>query len=268
MPLITLLTDFGQESVFPAAMKGVILGICPEARIVDITHAVPEHDIVAGSFALYAVHNHFPAGTIHVAVVDPGVGTVRRILAVEMDGRVYLVPDNGLMSFVLKRSAPDRVFAVENRRLMAAHIAPTFHGRDVFAPVAAHLARGTPIEDVGPRVHSLVRLDISSPRRTEDGIDGEIIAVDRFGNLVTNVSEDLLPPEGPMRNGMVVKISGATIEGLHRTYAEVPLGRLVNYIGSTGLLEIGRNRASARDVLGAGVGHPLKVVFGAPKHGG
>jgi len=267
MPLITLLTDFGQESVFPAAMKGVILGLCPEARIVDITHAVPEHDIVAGSYALYAVHDRFPAGTIHVAVVDPGVGTVRRILAVEMEGRVYLVPDNGLMSFILKASAPDRVFVVENRRLMASHISPTFHGRDVFAPVAAHLACGTAIEEVGPRVHSIVRLDISSPRRTEDGIAGEIIAVDRFGNLVTNVPEEMLPPEGPMRAAMALRISGTTIEGLHRTYAEVPLGRLVNYIGSAGLLEIGRNRASARDVLGAGVGHPLKIVFGA-QHGG
>jgi S-adenosylmethionine hydrolase len=267
MPLITLLTDFGQESFFPAAMKGVILGRCPTARIVDITHAVPEHDIVAGSYALFAVHDYFPIGTIHVAVVDPGVGTARRVLAVEMDGRLFLVPDNGLMSFILKSSAPDRIFAVENRDLMAPHISPTFHGRDVFAPVAAHLACGMPIEKVGPQVESLVRLDISSPRRTDDGIGGEIIEVDRFGNLVTNIPEEMLPPEGDERAGVALRISGTTIEGVHRTYADVPLGQLVTYIGSAGLVEIGRNRASARDVLGAGVGHPVRIILGEQRDG-
>ncbi|MBN2583513.1 MAG: SAM-dependent chlorinase/fluorinase [Planctomycetes bacterium] len=262
MPIISLLTDFGQESFFPAAMKGVILDICSEARIVDITHAVPEHDIVAGSYALYAVYRHFPAGTIHVAVVDPGVGSKRQILAVEMDGHIFLVPDNGLMSFLLKTSAPDRIFVVENRDLMAAHVAPTFHGRDIFAPVAAHLARGVPVEMVGPQVNSLVRLDISSPRRVDDGIEAEIIAVDRFGNLVTNVPGEMLPAGRQERMKISLRVSGTTIQGVHRTYADVQLGELVTYVGSAGLLEIGRNRASARDVLGAGVGHPVRIVFG------
>ena len=125
MAIITLLTDFGQESFFPAAMKGVIMGLCPEARIVDITHAVPEHDIVAGGYALYATYRNFPPGTVHVAVVDPGVGTERTIVAVRMHGYTFLTPDNGLMSFLLKSETPEAIYTVENRALMAPKISPT-----------------------------------------------------------------------------------------------------------------------------------------------
>ena len=262
MAIITLLTDFGQESFFPAAMKGVIIGICPQARIVDITHAVPEHDVAAGSYALYATYRHFPPGTIHVGVVDPGVGSPRSIVAVQMHGYIFLTPDNGLLSFLLKSSTPDRIFAVENRELWAEKVSPTFHGRDVFAPVAAHLANGMPLAKVGPERNSLVRLDIPSARTTERGIVGEIVSVDRFGNLVTNIHADALPESAQQRARLTVKISGRSIGGIHSTYAEVGLGELVAYVGSSDLVEIGRNRGSARDVLGAGVGHSLKVVFG------
>jgi len=262
MATIALLTDFGQESFFPAAMKGVILGICPEVSIVDVTHAVPEHDIVAGSYALYAVYKHFPLGTVHVGVVDPGVGGKRKILAVEINGYVFLVPDNGLLSFILKSSAPDRVFVVENTELMVPGVSPTFHGRDIFAPVAAHLAGGVPIEKVGRQVTSLVRLDISSATPVDGGVRAEIVSVDRFGNLVTNVREELLPKSEKDRVRVTIRVSGHTIKGICRTYTDVRLGQLVAYIGSAGLLEIGRNRGSARDVLGAGIGHPVRIDFG------
>ncbi len=261
MPIITLLTDFGQRSFFPAAMKGVILGICPGASVIDVTHAVPEHDINAGGYALYATYRHFPAGTIHVAVVDPGVGSERRILAVEMQGYVILTPDNGLLSFLLKSSTPDRIFRVENRELMNKRVSPTFHGRDVFAPVAAHLANGVSVEEVGPETRQIKRLQISSAERTDFGVAGEIVSVDRFGNIVTNIRADLLPESAEARQKVVVRISGHTVRGISRTYADVGLGQLVAYIGSTDLLEIGRNRGSARDVLGAGVGHTVKLLF-------
>jgi S-adenosylmethionine hydrolase len=259
MAIITLLTDFGQESFFPAAMKGVIMGICPEARIVDITHAVPEHDIVAGGYALYATYRNFPPGTVHVAVVDPGVGTERTIIAVRMHGYTFLTPDNGLMSFLLKSDTPEAIFTVENRDLMAPKISPTFHGRDVFAYVAAHLACGLPIEQVGPRRRELVRLHISSAHVGDGVIDGEVVSIDRFGNVVTNIRGDLLPADPARRAAVVVTMSGHVVSGIKSTYADVDLGQLVAYVGSSGLLEIGRNRGSARDVLGAGIGHPIKV---------
>ncbi|NIA21458.1 MAG: hypothetical protein GWP05_05710 [Anaerolineaceae bacterium] len=151
---------------------------------------------------------------------------------------------------------------VENTELMVPKVSPTFHGRDVFAPVAAHLARGVPIEEVGPQADSIVRLDISSATAVEDGIRAEIVSVDRFGNLVTNVSEGLLPESEKERARAIIRISGHKIEGIRRTYADVDLGELVAYVGSSGLLEIGRNRGSARDVLGAGIGHPVRLTFG------
>jgi S-adenosyl-L-methionine hydrolase (adenosine-forming) len=261
MPVITLLTDFGQESFFPAAMKGVILGICPEAKVVDITHNVPEHDIVAGGYALFATYRHFPKGTVHVAVVDPGVGGERSIVAVEMQGYIIVTPDNGLLSFILKTSTPDRIFRVENRALMNPTVAPTFHGRDVFAPVAARLAAGLPLEEVGPQIQQVKRLQLSSPEHTADGVKGEIVSVDRFGNIVTNIRGDMLPEKPQERAKVAIRIGGQTIRGIHRTYADVSLGQLVAYIGSNDLLEVGRNRGSARDVLGAGVGHRVKIVF-------
>ena len=262
MRVITLLSDFGQDSFYPAAMKGVILGLCPEARVVDITHAVPEHDIVAGGYALYATFRDFPRGAVHVCVVDPGVGGERNVVAVEMLGYVFLTPDNGLLSFLLKSNTPDRIFSVENRDLWAAHVAPTFHGRDVFAHVAAHLANGVPIDQVGPETTSLVRLDISSARPTDSGVLGEIVSVDRFGNLVTNIRGDMLPASETDRAKVSIRLSGRAVSGIRRTYADVALGDLVAYVGSAGLLEIGRNRGSARDVLGAGIGHAVKLTFG------
>lgn len=261
MPIITLLTDFGQESFFPAAMKGIILGLCPTATVIDMTHNVPEHDIVAGGYALYATYRYFPQGTIHVAVVDPGVGGERKIVAIDIQGHVLLTPDNGLLSFVLKSTAPDRIFRVENRDLMSRNISPTFHGRDIFAPVAAHLANGVPLEEVGPQVNQVRRLDISSAERTADGLAGEIISVDRFGNVVTNIRSDMLPEFPEERSKVQIRISGQTIKGIHRTYADVGLGQLVAYVGSNDLLEVGRNRGSARDVLGTGVGHKVRVIF-------
>lgn len=265
MPIISLLTDFGHESFFPAAMKARILGICPDATMVDITHDVPEHDIVAGGYALYATYCHFPKGTIHCCVVDPGVGGDRIVVAVELQGYVFLAPDNGLLSFLLKSNTPERIFAVENKALMAPTVSPTFHGRDIFAPVCAHLAAGTPIEEVGPQRNSLVRLDISSAEVTDGGIRAEVVSVDRFGNLVTNVRADILPESPRERRELLIRISGHKIQGVRSTYADVGLGELVAYIGSSGLMEIGRNRGSARDVLGAGVGHPVLITRGKPE---
>jgi S-adenosylmethionine hydrolase len=183
-------------------------------------------------------------------------------MAVRLHGHTFLTPDNGLLSFLLKSEVPEEIFEVSNRELWAEHVSPTFHGRDIFAPVAAHLASGVAVEKVGPRRTALMRLDISSATPTERGIRGEIVSVDRFGNLVTNIREDLLPEADDERRAVTIRIGGHTVGGIRRTYADVQLGELVAYVGSSGLLEIGRNRGSARDVLGAGIGHPVRLSFG------
>jgi hypothetical protein len=167
-----------------------------------------------------------------------------------------------LLSFLLQAITPERIFTVENPRYWAAEVSPTFHGRDIFAPVAARLACGLEIEKLGPPRTTLMRLAISSPKNVEGGIRGEIVSVDRFGNLVTNIRADMLPQSPQERSNISIRISGRRVQGIKKTYTDVALGQLVAYVGSTGLLEIGRNRGSARDVLGAGVGHPVKAVLG------
>jgi hypothetical protein len=262
--IITLLTDFGVESTYPAQMKGVILGLCPTAAIVDLSHGVPRHDVRTAAFMLGSTVQAFPLGTIHVAVVDPQVGSTRRALAAEACGHVYLAPDNGLLTLVTHGQAlfgqqcpPARVFAIENRSLMRAGGSSTFHGRDVFAPVAAALACGTPIQQLGPEIESINEFSLPLPTQEGAVIRGQILYVDPFGNLVSNIAARSLQTHDPA--GVRIQVGGGLIRGLSRSYSDVPAGVLLAYLGSAGLLEVAVNRQSAASRLGAAVGTHVTV---------
>ena len=188
MGLITLTTDFGTEDWFVGTMKGVVLGVNRGAEIVDITHGIPPGDVRAGAFALAAACRFFPRGTVHLAVVDPGVGSERKAIAVRTKDYFFVGPDNGLLSWALAKESVLAVHRLENSRFFLPDVSRTFHGRDVFAPVAAHLSKGLPIGKLGPRVPSYEKLSVPSPTQRRGQLVGEIIYIDRFGNVITNIS--------------------------------------------------------------------------------
>src|SRR5438067_1397055 len=195
--LITLITDFGEQDYFVGAMKGVILSINPEAKIVDISHLTPPQDVEAAAFNLLNCYKDFPAGTIHVAVVDPGVGSDRRAIAIECAGQFFVGPDNGLFSWICEREKDWTAFHLTNRRFFRKPVSNTFHGRDIFAPVAAHLSNGTAPSEFGEPLPDIVKLDSLAPKTiNENTIEGQIIHVDRFGNCVTNFSAEHLSSRG------------------------------------------------------------------------
>ena len=253
-PIIALLTDFGTKDYFVAAMKGAILSIVPAAQIVDVTHEIAPQDIAAGAFALRACYRNFPWRTIFTAVVDPGVGSARRALLVATESRYFIAPDNGLLSFVFDEAESFRVFELTERRYFAAEISTTFHGRDVFAPVAAHLASGVAPDAFGQPIDDFVRLASSRPRRAANGaIEGEIIEIDRFGNLITNLKREDLP------DAFTVEIKRTHIRKLQSFFAEADAGELFMIFGSAGFLEIVAFRTSAARLLGAARGEKFAV---------
>ncbi len=238
--VITLLTDFGLRDNFVGAMKGVILSINPGVTIVDITHEVPPQDVLAAAFLLDTAWPYFPPGSIHVAVVDPGVGTARRAIAVETSRAVFLAPDNGLLTPVLRSGDVRRIVSLTNPRYWLPQVSSTFHGRDIFAPVAAHLSLGVPLEELGVAVDDPVLLDWPCPSKLPDGtIVGHILHIDRFGNLITDIKAEDLGKE------VVIRVAGKTIHGLKKTFADVAIGEPVAYIGSTGRLEIAIRQGNA-----------------------
>ncbi|RPH67316.1 MAG: hypothetical protein EHM78_21815 [Myxococcaceae bacterium] len=258
MRVITLLTDFGLEDGYVAAMKGVIASVAPEARVVDVTHLVPPQDVAFARFRLLTAAPFFPPGTIHVAVVDPGVGTARRAVAIRCrSGSCLVGPDNGLLSGALEADPPLAVVELSDPRFWRTDTpSATFHGRDIFAPVAAHLARGVTLEALGPAVppDGLVTLDLRPPTPVAGGLEGAVQATDRFGNLISNVPAVLLPGNGAWR----ASIGGRTLPG-HRTYADVPPGEALALVGSHGFVEIAVHRGDARSALGASVGDRVEI---------
>jgi S-adenosylmethionine hydrolase len=251
---IALLTDFGARDYFVASMKGVILSIDPAAVIVDITHDVPPQDISEAAFALRACYRDFPAGTIFVAVVDPGVGSDRRAILAEAGGRYFIAPDNGLLSFILDNEAAARVFQISNPEFSAAHIGGTFHGRDIFAPAAAHLSRGADPVQFGPLISDPQRLPATRPERISAmEIEGRIIHIDRFGNIITNLTSDDLPAK------FIIEIGDTIIETHRKFYAEAREGEVFSIMGSASFLEISVRNGSAKDILGAEKGDKILV---------
>ncbi|MEW6751068.1 MAG: SAM-dependent chlorinase/fluorinase [Candidatus Latescibacterota bacterium] len=254
--IITLTTDFGLQDYYLAAMKGVILGIAPAACLVDVTHEVPAQDVRRAAFVLRHAACWFPAGTVHLAVVDPGVGTARLGLAVRAQGQLWVGPDNGLFTFLWR--APDlEVRAISPGELTAPPPSATFHGRDLFAPAAAHLASGVALGRLGPPVARPQTLPQLDPLRAAGRTEGQVVHVDRFGNLVTNIGIADLP--GPPERVRVRPGGGREVRGLARTYGDAPAGELLALIGSAGLLEISVGGGSAAALLGAGPGQPVVV---------
>ncbi|MGB4259828.1 MAG: SAM-dependent chlorinase/fluorinase [Phycisphaerae bacterium] len=262
MPVIALLTDFGLRDHYVAAMKGMILQINPKATLVDVCHEIGSQDLFHGAFVLRQVLPYFPPETVFVAVVDPGVGSGRRILAARYSNRFVLAPDNGLLTLVHRDAELQDIRVVENRRYFASTISSTFHGRDIFAPVAAHLSRGVALAEFGPRAQQVHILSIAQSVRQPDGnIAGQVMLVDRFGNLITNISElDISAARAPRRGKpWEVFLGDRRIGPIQTTYADVGPGEPVALIGSSHLLEIAVNGGSAAEQFAAGAGAAVQL---------
>lgn len=246
-PVISLTTDFGERDGFTGAMKGVILSINPHVRIVDISHHIPPQDLIAGAMVLGNACPYFPLGTIHVAVIDPGVGSTRRAMVAATDYGRFVLPDNGLLTFLERKTPIREAYAIENPDFMLPDISKTFHGRDIFAPVAAHLSCGRSLKQAGSKIEDWVRLDLPLPRRGSNVLEGEVIYVDHFGNLFCNIEADAVAAFG---SNSLLKFQGGSLAGLKKTYSEVPHGEPLFLIGSGGFLEIAINGGSAHQQLG------------------
>ena len=262
--IVTLLTDFGTADYFVAAMKGVILERDPRIRVVDVSHEVPPQDVQAGAFTLLAAYGAFPERTVHLAVVDPGVGSARRPLVAEAGGHLFVGPDNGILSHVAAREPDARVHHLADESIFRQPVSATFHGRDVFAPAAAALALGVAPAALGPRVDDFVRLDaITTAREGEKTVIGRILHIDRFGNCVTTLTPADLPPEALAR-GMRITVGAHEILSVRRFYSEsaAESGDPFAIWGSAGFLELSLNGGSAADRLGAERGDAVRVTLG------
>ncbi len=257
--IIALITDFGTRDYYVGAMKGSILRINPAVRLVDISHDIPPGDIASGSRLLAQARPFFPDETIYLAVVDPGVGGDRRPIVVETDSGTFVGPDNGLFTSILGGPGVERVVEITERRVMHSDISPTFHGRDLFAPVAAHLSLGeVSPRDLGPVIRDPVTLEISRPVVEGDRIRGIVMNCDRFGNIISNVPENVMR-EFAGEDAITVEVRGEKIDGLGETYVSVSEGEFVALIGSSGLLEVSVNGGSAEERLGAREGDEILI---------
>ena len=244
--VVSLLTDFGVGDTYVGQIKGVILGIAPAARLVDLTHDVPPQDVTEGAFQIATAWRVFPAGTVHLAVVDPGVGAARRPIALEWQNHLFVAPDNGLVSLVLGERAPDQLVVLDHPAFHRTTVSATFHGRDLFGAVAAHLASGRHLLEVGSPVDpgSLVRLDLPSVSREPDVVRGPVVSIDRFGNCRTLIGREDIPWA---LEGVLVRCGRAVIRGIVDTYARVPEESTLALFGSHGGLEVAvRNGSAAR----------------------
>jgi S-adenosyl-L-methionine hydrolase (adenosine-forming) len=257
-PVIALLSDFGLRDHYVAAMKGVMLAVCPDATLVDLSHDVPPHDVRAGARLLASCYAYFPAGTVFVAVVDPGVGSTRRGLAADVGDYRLVGPDNGLLSTVFAERPPARLVELSERKYARPTISRTFEGRDRFAPAAAWLAKGVALTSLGRSLVDYVRLEATAPVESTDGLTGVVEHVDRFGNLVTNLGRSHV--ERLARAGAIdVRIAGHRVPRLVATYSEALPGELCALFGSTEHLEVAVNGGRAAEQLQAGVGSPVEV---------
>ena len=245
--IITLTTDFGTRDPFVGAMKGVLLSVYPGAEVVDITHEVTPFDILEGALALASACPYYPPGTIHLAVVDPGVGTKRKAVAVRAGDHFFVGPDNGILSLALAGDKRYHAVEIRNPKYRGKAVSSTFHGRDVFAPAAAHLAKGIPLARLGPEVKVLRTLALPPVRKTKRGLEGEIIAFDRFGNAVTNLRRQ--KAEGGKQKAIErIRVQGRAIR-LAETYGDAKPGEPLALWGSHGFLEIAVNQGSAEKDL-------------------
>ena len=261
-PVIALTTDFGEIDAYVAIMKGVILGICPRARLVDISHRVRPQAVAQAAYLLSTAAPYFPPGTIHLVVVDPGVGTARHAVAVASAQAVYVAPDNGVLTLALARDPAVQAVHLTNPRYHLPEVSATFHGRDIFAPAAAHIACGVPLADLGQGIdpHALRHIETAQVRLQGAGPwRAQVIHVDHFGNVVTNVHvDDMAPPD----KEIVVHAGGKQIVGIQRTFGDAATDEALAYRGSSGRLEVAVCGGSAARVLGIDIGDPILVLRG------
>jgi S-adenosyl-L-methionine hydrolase (adenosine-forming) len=251
--IITLTTDFGTKDPFAGIVKGVILGINPEAVIVDLAHEVAPQNVLQGAFVLMAGSRWFPQGTVHMAVVDPGVGGKRRPIVIETNTGFFVGPDNGVLSWAVNNTDTSKIVEIKNPAYMNRTISSTFHGRDIFATVSAHLSNGLSISELGPQIDDPVTIQFPKPEQTEGEIHGEVVYIDHFGNLVTNIE---LPKGSPVNQVVIGKMK---ITRISKSYDEGRSGELLAIVGSTGYLEISVNLKNAQQEIGARIGQNVLV---------
>ncbi len=252
--IITLTTDFGTNDAYVGIMKGVILSINPHVQVIDITHAIPPQDVHEAAFLIPSVHQYFPNGTIHIIVVDPGVGSNRRAIVCQTDSAFFVCPDNGTLSYLFqhtengyRRRQIRRVVAIQNRKYLLPNVSNTFHGRDIFAPVAAHLSLGIPFTSIGKPIRNPVQLPLPEAHISENTLTGQIIKIDRFGNLITNISQNAFTEFTKTSSHYTIQAGDVRMERLNTAYSESHTGEPLAIIGSFGLLEIAINSESAQE---------------------
>jgi S-adenosylmethionine hydrolase len=258
--IITLTTDFGASSPYVAAMKGVILSIDSTATIVDVTHAIPAQDVRQGALVLFDTARWFPRETIHVAVVDPGVGTSRKIVYARIGDQDFIAPDNGLLSRLALATWPSTIIDIAEPAYWLQPVSSTFHGRDIMAPVAARLSRGLEAARLGPAIHELVMLQWAEARVSDSRIQGSVQSIDSFGNLITDISADALDGV-PRGEETAVVCDEHETRGIFKTYAEQPPMTFIAVVGSSGKLELAIVGESAADMLGIAVGTPVTIQW-------
>ena len=264
MSIITLLTDFGTKDAYVGVMKGAILSINPSAVVVDVCHYIDPQDVIEAAYIIKSSYRYFPKGTVHMIVVDPGVGGNRSIVAVELSGHIFLAPDNGVLTLLMDEGEIDTIVRVENTRYFLNSISQTFHGRDIFAPVGSHISKGVPIEKLGPHLgmQDLMRLSIPQPYLSDkDELIGTIISIDRFGNCISNINENCLNKfvKNDSEKRLEIKIGNTVIKCLSRSYTGVESGCPLAIIGSFGYLEIALNCDNASRQLNVEKGDSITL---------
>ena len=266
MPILTLLTDFGTDDEYVGLMKGVILSINPRVAIVDITHRIGRQNVAQAAFTIHASYRYFPAGSVHLVVVDPGVGTGRALLALETRNHFFIAPDNGSLTLLIDEADVTSLIRITNADFFLNPVSRTFHGRDIIAPVGAHLTKGVELSKLGPEMDPLntVRLDNLQARMLKNGkIIGKIIAIDHFGNLISNVDRRQLAryDQTDLSDKLKIEIGSRVIHGLSKTYGDVRSNTPLALIGSRGYLEIAANTGNAAQILKAHIGDAVRVTI-------
>lgn len=261
--IISLITDFGLSDHFVGTLKGTILNINPEVKIVDITHEIKSHDIFEAAFAIKCSYNYFPPQTIHLIVVDPGVGSKRRPIIATTDKYIFIAPDNGVLSFIYEDETFNRVLEITAKHYFLKNISSTFHGRDIFSPIAAWLSRGVNIDHFGKEIKDYLKLDLPKPAALENRIEGEIIHIDRFGNLISNISKEFFEKikDKSGKDKFEINFHHLNIHKIGNYFAEVEEGQPCALFGSTNFLEICLNKKNASQILRAGKKDKVWIIF-------
>lgn len=257
--MIALMSDFGGRDHYAGVMKGVVLTICPDAVLVDISHELPVHDIPYASRELAATYKYFPPGTIFVVVVDPGVGSARRGIAADVGEWRFIAPDNGVLTAVFHEAPPKKVVELTERRYARPTVSRTFEGRDRFAPAAAWLAKGIQLAALGRAISDYVQVDLAQAVLDGNEIRGTVVRIDRFGNVVTNVERRMCEKLAATDGGLVIAVGDRSVDRVVSTFSEIAVGEVCALFGSTDHLELATQAASAADVLGVGVGATVSV---------